>query len=375
MFIELDKLKRMKNLLLTAAFFIIADCLIAQTVPPFDSTKQNSVFTWSVFADTYYSYDFNKPQNHVKPSFLYNHNRHNEFNLNLGLIKASYNSEKLRANVSLMAGTYAQYNLASEQELLRNVYEASAGGKIIKNFNLWIDVGVFPSHIGYETAISKDNWILTRSITAENTPYYEAGGKITYTSKNEKVLISGMLLNGWQKIQRPAANNTLALGTQITLKPGSKTTLNWSTFIGNDKPDSVKQWRYFNNFYGIFQINNKVGLTLGFDAGLEQATKGNSKLNLWYSPTIILRITISDNWAIAARGEYFSDEKAVIIETGTPNGFKTFGASLNADKNINDNLLWRTEIRTLNSKDAIFQKINGPTKNDVFITTSFAISF
>src|SRR5205823_189081 len=106
-----------------------------------DSTIQTNSFTWSIFADTYYSYDFNKPADHLRPSFLYNHNRHNEFNLNLALVEASYNTNKIRANVGLMAGTYTQYNLAAEPELLRHVYEANAGVKISKNNNLWIDIG------------------------------------------------------------------------------------------------------------------------------------------------------------------------------------------------------------------------------------------
>jgi hypothetical protein len=340
-----------------------------------DTSRQTPTFKWSVFTDIYYSYDFNKPLNHMKPSFLYNYNRHNEFNLNLALIKAFYITEKVRANLGLMAGTYPQYNLTTEPELLRHIYEANLGIKISKTNNLWIDAGIMPSHIGYESAISKDNWALTRSIAAENTPYFETGAKISYTSKNDRVLLSGMLLNGWQRIQRPQANNTPAFGTQFTAKPNNKTILNWSTFIGNDKPDSARQWRYFNNFYGIFQLNNKFGLTLGFDIGQEQKSKGNNTLNTWYSPTIVIHFTSGNNWAIAARAEYYSDENGVIISTGTVNGFKTFGASLNIDGNVNDHFWWRTEVRSLNSKDAIFQKGNVLTKNNLSITTSLAISF
>ena len=360
----------MNNSIITIALLALGNGLSAQ-----DTSRQIPTFRWSVFTDIYYSYDFNKPLNHVKPSFLYNYNRHNEFNLNLALIKAFYITEKVRANLGLMAGTYPQYNLATEPELLRHVYEGNLGVKISKTNNLWIDAGIMPSHIGYESAISKDNWTLTRSIAAENTPYYEAGAKISYTSKNDRVLLSGMLLNGWQRIQRPQANNTPAFGTQFTIKPNNKTVLNWSTFIGNDKPDSARQWRYFNNFYGIFQLNNKLGLTLGFDIGQDQKSKGNHTLNTWYSPTMVIRFTPDNNWAIAARAEYYSDENGVIISTGTVNGFKTFGASLNIDRKVNDHFWWRIEMRTLNSKDAIFQKGNVSTKNDLSITTSLAISF
>jgi hypothetical protein len=364
----------MKSNLLTAALLMMGGYLVAQ-----DTTKPDKAFTWNLFADIYYSYDFNQPGNHLKPSFLYNHNRHNEFNLNLALARASYNTEKVRANIGLMAGTYAQYNLAAEPELLRHIYEATAGVRISKNKDLWIDAGIMPSHIGYETAVSKDNWCLTRSMAAENTPYYESGAKMTYTSKNNKLAASALLLNGWQRIQRPEANNTPAFGTQLIIKPNPNTTLNWSTFIGNDKPDSVRKWRYFNNFYCIIQFNDKMGLTLGFDIGLEQESKGSSKFNTWYSPTIIFRITPVSNWSVAARGEYYSDENGVIIPvftgSGFPVGFKTFGASLNIDNKISNDFWWRTELRILNSKDAIFLNQQDLTKKNLFLTTSFLISF
>lgn len=44
--------------------------------------------------------------------------------------------------------------------------------------------------------------------------------------------------------------------------------------------------------------------------------------------------------------------------TNTNNDFKTFGAFVNLNREINYNFCWHTEARTLNSKDAIFQKQN-----------------
>ncbi len=103
-----------------------------------------------------------------------------------------------------------------------------------------------------------------------------------------------MYLNGWQRIKRPDANQTPAFGTQLTFKPGSRVTLNWSTFIGNDKPDSVRRMRYFNDVYGIFNITDKFSLIAGCDYGLEQKQKGGSDMNSWYSPIAIARYAFTD---------------------------------------------------------------------------------
>jgi hypothetical protein len=338
-----------------------------------DSAKPS--FVLSFYADLYYSYDFGNPENHERPSFFYNFNRHNEVNLNLGYINASYASQHIRANLGLMAGTYPQYNLAAELPLLQNLWQANVGLKLSRSKNLWLDGGVFASHIGFESAVAKDCWNLTRSILAENSPYYESGVKISYTSDNSKWYFAGLILNGWQRISRAEANNTPAFGTQITFTPNANVTLNYSTFAGNDKPDSIARWRYYHNLYLIFHPTDKLGITLGFDYCMEQKSKGSSDYNSLYSPVVILRYQCSNKLAFAVRGEYYKDENGIIITTGTPNGFQTSAYSFNLDYKIIDNALWRIELRGLNSKDEIFQSDNTPVNQNYFLTTSLAIAF
>ena len=353
--------------------FIALMLIAAEGFSETDTTV--SPLTFSGYIETYYTYDFGKPANHNRPSFVYAYNRHNEVNLNLGFIKAAYQKENVRANLALMSGTYTNANLAAEPGVLKNILEANAGVKISKKKNLWIDAGVFSSHIGFESAIGKDCWNLTRSILADNSPYFETGAKISYTTDDGKWFISGLLLNGWQRIQRVDGNNTPAFGHQLTYKPNAKITLNSSSFIGNDKPDSVRQMRYFHNFYGIFQLTDKLALTTGFDIGAEQKAKGSSKYNTWYSPVVILKISPNAKNNIAMRAEYYSDVSGVIVSTGTPNGFKTWGYSLNYDCLIRDNVMWRIEGRGFSGKDKTFQKNGQPVNNNFFLTTAIAISF
>ncbi len=331
--------------------------------------------SFSAYLETYYLYDFGNPADHNRPGFVYSHNRHNEVNINLGYIKAAYQKDNVRANLALMSGTYSNANLAAEPGVLKNIYEGNIGVKVSKKSNLWIDAGIFSSHIGFESAVSKDCWTLTRSILADNSPYYESGVKLSYTSPNEKWFISGLFLNGWQRIQRVDYNNTPAFGTQFTFKPNKKITLNSSSFVGNDKPDSTKQMRYFHNLYGIVKLNDKLAFTAGFDFGAEQNSKGSSDYNTWYSPVLILRLSPNSKNSFAARIEYYEDINGVIINTGTPNGFKTMGYSLNYDHAISDNAMWRIEGKSYTSKDEIFLKDDAPTNSNFSITTSLAVSF
>lgn len=353
--------------LLTACILPISGAL-AQT----DTTAK---LTFSGYLEAYYSYDFGNPKNHTRPGFFYNFNRHNEVNLNLGFVKANYTTSKVRASLAFMSGTYAQYNYAAEQSLLQHIFEANIGLKLATKKNLWLDAGIIPSHIGFESAVGKDCWNLTRSILAENSPYYESGAKIAYTSNNKKLYFAVMYLNGWQRIQKVVGNQTPAFGTQLTYKPNSKITLNYSTYFGNEQPDSNKLWRNFHNVYAQIQLTDKLGLITGFDIGGQQKVKGESAKNIWYSPVVVARYVMNDKFRFAARAEYYQDKGDVIISTGTPNGFQTYGYSLNFDYVPADNIMLRIEGRGLNSKDKIFTNGNSPSNTNYFITTSLAISF
>ena len=337
--------------------------------------EQKPAFAWSGYVEVYYQYDFNKPADHNRPSFIYSHNRHNEFNLNLGFLKGSYSSERVRANLAIAAGTYMNANYAAEPGVLKNIYEANAGIKLSRKKNLWLDAGIFSSHIGFESAISKDCWTLTRGILADNSPYFEAGAKITYTTNDGKWLLSALALNGWQRITRVSDNSLMSWGTQIQFKPNDKVLLNYSTFIGTDKPDSARLIRIFHNFYGVLNITDKLGLIAGFDIGTEEKTVTGSGTNTWYTPVGILRYSFNSKWTIAVRVEHYNDKNGVIIATGTPHGFQTTGYSFNVDHSPFKNVLIRLEARSFNSKDRIFTKGNSNVKDNTFLTSSLAVSF
>jgi len=354
-------------------FIILLSLASISSLAQTDSTKNPLRF--SGYLETYYNYDFGQPSNHSRPDFVYSHNRHNEVSLNLGFIKAAYQTENVRGNLAIMTGSYANVNLASEPGVFKNIFEANAGFKLSKTKNLWVDAGIFSSHIGFESAIGKSCWNLTRSILADNSPYYESGAKISYTSQNEKWFVSALILNGWQRIQRVNGNSSPAFGHQITYKPNSKITLNSSSFVGSLKPDSVKQMRYFHNFYGVFEFSDKLGLTIGFDIGAEQKAKGSSEYNTWFSPVVILKVATGKKTNVSARGEYYRDAKGVLIATGSPNGFQTFGFSMNLDYQFSSAIVWRIEGRGFRSKDEIFTLNKKSSTQNYLLSTALAMSF
>lgn len=374
-----------KFLALAALTAVPLFAAFSQTNDSTTAAPAASSLTFSGYAEVYYTHDFTAPKtSQERPGFLYNHKRNREVNVNLAFLKGAYASDRVRANLALQVGTYPQYNYAAEQELVKNIFEANAGVKLSKSRELWLDAGIFASHIGFESAISKDCWTLTRSLVAENSPYYLAGAKLTYTSPNGQWTLLGSVVNGWQRVKRLDGYTGPSVSTQIQFKPSSKVTLNYSAFFGSDRPDSLKSGRVYHNFYAILQPG-KVGVILGFDLGsdrkpvLEGRRVGSGRYT-WYSPVAIVRYTASDRVTLAGRAEYYDDENGVIIATGTTNGFKTWGYSLNFDYAITPQAVFRLEGKLYDSQDPIFESgrrsaTTAPSRNNTSVTTGLAVAF
>ena len=328
----------------------------------------------SAFADVFYIYDAGLPQSSQRQTFLYNHNRHNEFNLNLAYIQCGLRHHKYRAQLTLQSGTYAADNYAVEPGVLRHIFEGYAGLSLNKKNNLWLDAGILPSHMGFESASSMDNATLTRSLVAENSPYFLSGVRLTYTP-GEKWEMAGLMINGWQRIQRVPGNSLPSFGTQILYRPSEKIALNWSTFAGTDDPDSTRRMRYFHNFYGKFQISDHIMFITGFDAGIQQTERSSSQYHMWFGPVFIGQYAFSKILKTAVRTEFYQDKNGVIIPRESPSGFQTTGLSINLDYTPAPYIMCRVETRWMSSADMIFQKRNSPSHQNFIVGASIAVRF
>lgn len=359
-------------------FLLLLFCLLISGPTAFsqasDTTAAEPVFSFGAVVDAFYTYDFNNQGTDFRQPFLYNHNRHNEFNLNLGLLRASVLHQKYRAGISLQAGTYAMDNYAAEQPLLQHVFEAYAGISLNNTSTLWLDAGIFGSHIGFESAITSENWTPTRSLLAENSPYFLSGAKISYTPSPEWLMVF-VVNNGWQRIQRVSGSSLPAFGTQLNYSTGERLTLNWSTFVGTDYPDHLRRMRYFNNLYGQFMLTDQWGLIAGIDTGIQQKFPDSKDYAFWYSPVLISRYAFHESWAAAIRAEYYADEYSVIVEPINSRAFKAAGFSTNLDYFPTQQVMWRLEGRWLRSPHELFMDENGFARHNLFFTSTLTVAF
>lgn len=73
--------------------------------------------------------------------------------------------------------------------------------------------------------------------------------------------------------------------------------------------------------------------------------------------------------------DFGNPDNGVIVGTGSPNGFKVSGYSMNLDYAPTDHVLLRIEGRGFHSKDKIFNRNGEPFSDDFAITRCMAISF
>jgi hypothetical protein len=346
------------------------------------SGQEDSVSVWktppeinlALFADVYYCYDFNRPVTSYRQPQFVNFNRHNEFNLNLGFIEAGVSHVRYRANLALQAGTYAVDNYSKESAALKNIYEARAGLSLNKKSNLWLDVGIFTSHVGFESPLSINQLSLTRSLLAENVPYYLNGAVLSYRV-NEHWEMSGIVCNGWQRIQRVEGNSLLSFGSQLVYQQKNRLKINWSTLMGTDDPDMIRRMRYFSNLYGIIELWNRWTVIAGFDIGIQQESKGSTEYQIWTGQIISASYRIHKNWSATCRAEYYNDPNSIIVTSANSEGFQTGGLSVNLDYRPAAAFLARIEARWLKSVENAFNTTNGLSDQNFFITTSLVVYF
>lgn len=325
---------------------------------------------WTGYVDVYYAYDFNKPPVSERQAFLYNHNRHNEFSSNLALFKVNIQHNRYRANLGFQSGTYSSDVYALEDQEFKMIHEANVGIALNEAANLWLDAGIFGSHLGFESPLAIDNPTLSRSLVAESSPYYLAGAKVTWDI-SEKVQVAGIWSNGWQRIRRVQGNSMASFGTQLVVKPSDNTTINWSTFVTTEDPDPTRRVMYFSNLYGMFQLSEKISAIAGLDYGQRQIAPESNATENWIAPVGILRIQHSEKYASAYRIEYFNDPNGVI------NGLEVLGLSANFDYYPAPNVACRFETRLFDNANPAFPDSNGnlTKSNNLTVMGSLAVKF
>lgn len=339
----------------------------------------STVHTFGAFIDTYYAWDTDQPHDFDR-AYTTQPARHAEFNVNLAYIDTKWSGPRFRGRLALQWGTSVQANYAGEPKLggvsgadvSQFIQEATVGYQIAPS--VWIDGGIFFSHLGYEGWVSRDNLSYSRSLVADFSPFYEAGVKVTWTA-NSKLTATFAVINGWQDISN--YNTPPAGGIRLDYTPTKKLTLTYDDFIGNAAPDSVAaRLRIYHDFIAQYNPSDKWQFAAVYSLGTQGRSTPSDGTATWWGMTSFAKYHVTPALSFVARFEHYTDPSQVIVVTGIPASFDATGGSLGMDVNLKAPLLWRTEIRGLHSTNAVWplHEANTFGRNDMLIVTSMALT-
>lgn len=310
--------------------------------------------SWGAFIDTYYAYDFNNPADRNR-LYTTQPSRHNEFNINLAYIDLELKGSDRRGRLALQFGTSVDANyLAEPSNNIQIIQEAYSGVKI--SDNLWVDAGIFFSHIGFESFISKYNINYSRSMNADNVPYYQAGVRFDYEmKKNESLQLH--LLNGWQRINEN--NSGKAIGGQYKIKVKEGVIFTYNNFFGDELQTTARsRFRTYHNFILENVLSKRFKLQSSLDFGT-QAQEEQAGVDTWYASSIVLGQKLNEKSKLGYRIEYYLDSAESNVVTNTQEGFEVVSASFNYDFIVAQDTLWRNELRGFYSIKRIYEAGSG----------------
>ena len=275
--------------------------------------------------------------------------RANAFDLNAAAIDVSVDPKPVGLHLTLAYGSAADV-------LQTNVVQASASFAVGA---LTLEAGIYPSHIGYESLFSKDNWTYTRGYMGEYSPYYQTGLKATY-SFDEHWSAQVHVLNGWQNIADD--NRAKAVGTQVAYS-GDRLSASLNTFAGPELPGDDSHWRLFADL--VTQLKVTPAFSLGFtaDAGRQDRPQGAAA---WHAAGLYGRVSLNERVALAARLEYYDDLDGFM--SGTPQVLKD--GTLTLEVRPDPHLILKLEAREDASDAAVFA---GKTSQTLGVASAVAV--
>ena len=349
---------------------------------PADTTHRVTV---GGFVDGYLAWDAHRPAT-LDRAYTTTAARHAEFNVNLAHLETRLAGPRVRGRVAVQFGTSVQANYAGEPrvgtlsgpEVSRYLQEAYVGYRL--RDELWIDAGVYFAPFGQESWISRDNPVYTRSLIADFSPYYVSGVRLGWQAART-VQLQAHVLNGWQNVSE--TNDDKAVAVRVDWSPSDRLTVSYDSFLGNEQPDSVRaRLRQFHQVAVRVAPTRRTTLWATFDhgrqprAGATPQARGDGSAS-WRGFAVIGQLALTPRVALGGRVEGYSDPEQTIATTGVGPGLRATGGSLNVDLALPARAHWRTELRGLTARDAIFPRRDAPARgrtNGVLVS-SLALTF
>ncbi|MGR3309204.1 MAG: porin [Candidatus Brocadiales bacterium] len=324
---------------------------------------------FSGFVDTYYGYNFNRPESRGasagtdNPNALRSFDVHdNSFTLNnveLIVMKEATEDDPVgfgfvtmygeQANFVTFVPSHGRVDLANNSFTIQQgfvTYKAPIGNGID------IKMGKFATWIGAEFIESVDNPNYSRSLLYQNAiPFTNTGLAVGYDF-TDKLTITGFLVNGWDTFVDNNSGKTL--GYQIAYDVAENLSVYFNGSHGPEQPSdnagvaqgfpdaNTDSWRHFFDLVIIYSPFDKLKFNLNYDHGTEE------NVGHWHGVSLISQYFFTDAIDVAVRGEYFKDSGSRTFGgfIGDPStSIEVYEATVTLNVKVRQNLYLRPEVR------------------------------
>ena len=335
--------------------------------------------TLSGFVDAYYGYNSNHPAslvNGTQPFTPFN----NQFGLNmieLVMTKSPSTDNRTGYNVALgfgqamnaVNGSEPRAGLGFAQYLKEAYFSYLAPvGK-----GLQIDVGKFVTPAGAEVIESNANWNYSRSVLFYYAiPYFHYGARAKYAF-NDKVSLTGYLVNGWNNIVDNNSGKTA--GFSLAWNPNKKFGI-VQTFLAGpelapspalgltlDPAGSNKSFRQLWDTVITLSPSAKLSFMINGDYGrgdryISPVTNAITSPVDWYGAAGYVKYAINSKYTLAARYEYFNDPQGFMTGLGPASGIGQHWqeGTFTFERDIASHIISRLEYRHDETSQPYFAK-------------------
>jgi hypothetical protein len=336
----------MKNILIKVAYLFLSSVIFNGSA--IGQTKDSSTITLSGYVDVYYARYSDSVGTNNYSKFPDISAKDNSFGLNIFQLSVHYNSGRLRATGTMHYGDLPSSAWSPQFNLLQ---EANIGFKLTNK--LWIDAGLFKTHIGTEGLLPKDNITSSMSVITYYEPWWQAGVKATY-NYSDKLQLVLHLLNGYNTFI--SINKAKAIGISASYNINSKANISYFNLLSDNSPDSVKtsHFRFLNNLVFNYQFNSKLKALLGADLISQKNTalSDPKQTAFIYSLIATLRYELKPKLGVYGRFELYNDGDGFLTgiitdENNKLTGLKLSGYTLGAEYKTTENSFIRLEGRAL----------------------------
>ena len=345
--------------------------------------------TLSGFVDAYYNYNSNSPANFTngtQPFTPFN----NQFGLNMvELVMAKAPSADSRTGYDVALGFGQAMNAVNGSDpgtlnFAQYLKEAYFSYLAPVGKGLQIDVGKFVTPAGAEVIESNANWNYTRSVLFYYAiPYYHYGARAKYAF-NDKVSLTGYLVNGWNNVVD--SNSGKTAGFTLALNPNKKFGIAQTFLAGPEQSASTDPGGSNSSFRQLWDTvityspNSKLSWMLNGDYGRGDriclVPGGSGCITVsspvaWYGAAGYVKYAFNSKYAIAGRYEYFNDPDGFTTGQGQhwQEGTFTF------ERDIASHIISRLEYRHDATSLPYFMKGSTPLAEKTQNTASLGLIF